>query len=296
MACNASQIAEFLGLQLYGSNIEIDKPCSVNNISSNSVMFVKKFNHDLVELLNSYNDILVLAPDESDNELHCPYILTPNPRLSFAKVLQNFFSPKAVTGISPTAVIGDNVIMGINVSIGHYSVIGSNVTIRDNTEIRHNVVISDNTVIGKNCLIKSNTVIGEEGFGFERDEDGVPVRIPHLGKVEIGDNVEIGASVVIAKGTLDNTVVEKNAKIDDQVFIAHNVRIGENSMVIANSEISGSTKIGANCWIGPNSSIINGITIGDNVFIGLGAVVIKSVDSGLTVAGNPAKELRKKIQ
>jgi UDP-3-O-[3-hydroxymyristoyl] glucosamine N-acyltransferase len=287
----ASEIAQFLKLPLNGDDVEIYQACSLNNIKTNSITFAKKYSKDYADKFNASVNLCILASSDYEGKLSSSHIISENPRLDFAKVLQQFLNKKLIHGIAGSAVIGENVSLGRNVSIGEYSIIGKNVTIGDNTEIRHHVVISDDTVIGCNCLIKSNTVIGEEGFGFERDKDGVPIRIPHLGKVLIGDNVEIGASAVIARGTLDNTFIMDNVKIDDQVFIAHNVQIGSNSMIIANSEISGSTKIGINCWLGPNSSVMNGVTIGDNVFIGLGSVITKSVESNSIIAGNPARNI-----
>ena len=147
----------------------------------------------------------------------------------------------------------------------------------EHTIIANNVIISDNVRIGKSCYIKSNTVIGEDGFGFDFEEDGTPFRIPHIGSVYIGNNVEIGAQNTIARGTLDNTIIEDNVKTDDQVHIAHNCKIGKNTLITACVEISGSVEIGANCWIGPNSSIIQKIKIEDNVTIGIGTIVIKDV-------------------
>ena len=146
-------------------------------------------------------------------------------------------------------------------TIGEYSVIGNNVVIGDGTEIRHHVVIGANTVIGKDCLIKSNTVIGEEGFGFERDKQGLPTRIPHLGRVIIGHSVELGALNTVMKGTIDDTIIEDHVKTDDHVHIGHNVRIGRGCLITACSEISGSVEIGEMTWLGPNCSVMNGISI-----------------------------------
>ncbi len=173
------------------------------------------------------------------------------------------------------------------------SVIGDNVIIGDNTEIRHHVVIGDNTVIGNNCLVKSHTVIGEEGFGFERDENGVPIRIPHLGRVVIGNNVEIGALNTVMRGTLDDTIVADNVKTDDHVHIGHNVYIGRGCVITACAEISGSAKIGEMTSLGPNCSVMNGISIGSNCIVGLGTVVTKSLPNDVVAAGCPARVLRK---
>jgi UDP-3-O-[3-hydroxymyristoyl] glucosamine N-acyltransferase len=269
------------------------KPCSLNHCCDGGLVFLKKYNENMESILSEQQNITAIVTLEYEGKLSCSYVISENPRLDFARAVQRFFVPAKIPNIAETARIGSGVELGADVIIGEYSVIGDGVIIGNNTEIRHHVVIYDNTIIGRNCLVKSNTVIGEEGFGFERDENGVPVRIPHLGRVVIGDNVEIGASTVIARGTLEDTIIESNVKIDDQVFIAHNVVIGSNSMIIAEAEISGSSKIGANSWLGPNCCVMNGITIGDNCFIGLGTVVTKSIPDKVVVAGSPAKILRK---
>ncbi len=292
MAVRAKEIAAYLGKELHGTDRDVIKPCSLNNYREGGLVFLKKYNDSMLSSLSEQENITAIVTSEYDGKLSCSYVISDNPRLDFARVLLEFFVPKAVPSIAETARIGRNVSLGKDVTIGEYSIIGNDVVIGDGTEIRHHVVIGDNTIIGGECLIKSNTVIGEEGFGFERDEMGVPIRIPHLGRVVIGNNVEIGASTVIARGTLDDTVIENNVKIDDQVFIAHNVFVGKCSMIIAETEISGSAHIGEMTWLGPNCSVMNGITIGNNCFIGLGTVVTKSLPDSVVAAGCPARVIR----
>jgi len=294
MKCSASQIADYLGIELCGKDIEIYQPCSFNNIKVFSVCYARLFNEELINTLNMHENILVIASPQYRNRLICTYIISNTPGVDFARILQNFFkSKKNIEGIAKTAIIGKKVIMGKGIKIGKYSVIGDNVVIGDNTEIRSHVIIADNTIIGKNCLIKSHVVLGEEGFCFEMDENGVPIRIPHLGKVVIGNFVEIGASTIIARGTIDDTIINDNVKIDDQVFIAHNVIIGENTLVTAGAVIAGSAQIGTNCFIGVNSSVKNRITIGENVLVGMGAVVRRSVKENVVVTGNRMKLFKK---
>lgn len=292
MVIRAKDIADYLGKELMGPNREVLKPCSVDNCSYNGLVFVKKYDENTLCLLSSHQNVTAIVRPEYSGRLSCSYIVSDNPRLDFARALQEFFSPQPCAGIAQTARVGYDVYLGNNVVIGEYSVIGNNVIIGENTEIRHHVVIGDNMVIGRDCLIKSHTVIGEEGFGFERDENGVPIRIPHLGRVVIGNNVEIGASVVVARGTLDDTLIKDNVKIDDQVFIGHNAFVGRNTMIIAESEISGSAHIGEMTWLGPNCSIMNGISIGNNCLIGLGTVVTKTLPDNVVAAGCPAKVIK----
>lgn len=292
MGIRASDVAAYLGEELCGEDILISRPCSINNICDNGLLFLNSYSEYIVELLSKRIDVVAIASTRFEGNLKCTYILSDNPRLDFARILNHFFMVRNAPRIASTAKLGNNVKLGVDVTIGEYSVIGDNVSIGDNTEIRHHVVISNNTVIGSDCLIKSHTIIGEEGFGFERDEAGVPLRIPHLGRVVIGNNIEIGASVVIARGTIDDTIIGDNVKIDDQAFIAHNVHVGRNTMIIANAEVSGSSRIGDNCWLGPSCSVINGISIGDDCYVGLGSVVVESLPDNIVAAGCPARILR----
>lgn len=141
--------------------------------------------------------------------------------------------------------------------------------------------------------MKSNTVIGEDGFGFVRDDDGTPLRMPHLGTVVIGDRVEIGSLNTICRATLGQTVVENDVKTDDHVHIAHNCIIRSGALITACAELSGGVIVGRNAWIGPNSSVIQKVEIGENSFVGIGSNVTKPVQRDATVAGNPARVLNK---
>jgi len=223
------------------------------------------------------------------------FVVVDNPRLCFAKLATAANPDKIKYEIHKTALIGENCMIG-RVFIGAYVVIGDNVSVGDGSVIFPNVVISDNVIIGKGSVIKSHTTIGQKGFGFEFDKDRIPFEIPHIGSVVIGDNVEIGAHNTIARGTLKNTIVSDYVKTDDHVHIAHNVTIGNRTVITACAEISGSVAIGDDCHLGPNCSIMNGISIGDHSLVGLGAVVLHPVPFGVIVAGNPAKILKKNEQ
>lgn len=152
-------------------------------------------------------------------------------------------------------------------------------------------VVNDCVTFDGVATVGALTVIGQQGFGLEPDESGRYQRIPHIGGVRIGDDVEIGALVAIARGTVDDTVIEDGVRIDDHVFLAHNVRVGEGSLLIAGAQVSGSATIGRGCWIGPQACIRDHVTIGDGAQIGIGAVVVRDVPPGIVVAGNPARML-----
>jgi UDP-3-O-[3-hydroxymyristoyl] glucosamine N-acyltransferase LpxD len=223
------------------------------------------------------------------------FLSVVNPRQVFAKVLANFNKEEQLVGVEDTVRLGKNCNIGKGVYIGHYSVIGDNVCIGDYSDIRHHVVVNDNTKIGNYCLIKSNTVIGEKGFGFELENDGTPIQVPHIGTVEIGDYVEIGALNTIVQGSLGKTVIKNHVKTDDHVHIAHNMHIDENVIITACAEFSGGVKIEKNVWIGPNVSVIEKVVIKERAFVGIGSVVTKDVESNMVVAGNPAKPLKKRF-
>lgn len=289
----ASSIAKFLGAPLVGKDIKICSASSLANISSSSVTFSKKSTSSL----NSDIPFLLLAPLISTYESSTVSVIkVSSPRLAFAKVVNEFLVKKIYGEVHRSVIIGENCKIDSSVSIGGNCIIGDNVNIAANTIINHNVVIASNSSIGEGCYIKSGSVIGEDGFGFDFEENGTPIRIPHLGKVIIGNNVEIGAKNTIARGTLDDTIIESNVKIDDQVHIAHNCHIGKNTLITACVEISGSVIIGENCWIAPNATIIQKVTIGDNAVIGIGSLILKDIKPNKKIMGLEGLELKKLVK
>ena len=285
-----SEIAKYLKKKYIGKNISIKIPASFDNIKKNSIIFLNKSNKKII----SSTDVLFLIPkDLNTNGSKCSFIEVDNPRLSFAKIVKKYFlEEKTKKGIHKTCVIGKNCKIGKSVSIGVNSVIGNGVLIGANTIINNNVVISDNVVIGNNCYIKSGAIIGEDGFGFEIVKNKPPVKIPQIGSVVIGSNVEIGANSNIACGTLNSTIIESGVKIDNHVHIGHNCHISNNTIITACVEISGSVNIGKNCWIGPNSSIIQKIDIGDNSTIGIGAIITKNIKKNEKIMGLNSIDLK----
>ena len=235
-------------------------------------------------------------------------IRTENPSLAFARMV-SLLAPnegKRPKGIHPTAIIGDRVRIGKNVAIEPYVVLEDNVEIKDNTilyagaYVGHHakigkdcviypyVIIRERVVIGDRVVIHGGTVIGSDGFGFSTVQ-GVHHRIPQIGTVIIEDDVEIGANVTIDRARFDKTLIKKGTKIDNLVQIAHNVVIGENSIIVAQTGISGSTNIGKNVTLAGQSGIIGHISIGDNVVVAAQAGVTKSIPSNTCVSGYPAK-------
>jgi len=288
----ASQVAEYLGTRLIGDDFLIQNICSLGDLSEYCLAFSRTTltARDLTQIRNA----CIITPVPPDFMGGNSFIQAANPRLAFAQVVSRFFIERPGPGIGEYTCIHPSASIADSVSIGRCCSIGKNVVIGEHTEIRDNVVIGDGVRIGKNCLIRSSSVIGEEGFGFELDESGTPIRIPHLGSVEIGDFVEIGNFTSVARGTLKNTVIHSHVKIDNLVHVAHNCIIGEKSLIIACAEISGSTVVGEKCWLGVGCSTIQKISVGSNSTIGVGAVVLHDVPPDSIMAGNPAKLIKMK--
>lgn len=285
---SVKEIADFLNGDYHGRDFVINTVCSINYPKKNAVGFMQKISTAAITSLPILWIVLEKPILPENFEGAC--IIISNPRLAYARVVQEFFVDKIEkTTIGKSTHIGQNVKLGARVVIGEGCVIQDNVEIGDDTIINHHVVIYKNTIIGKSCYIKSGAVIGEEGFGFANDAQK-PVRIPHLGKVCIGDHVEIGAKCTIARGTILDTVVANDVKIDDQVHIAHNAIIGSGSLIAAGAVISGSVKLGENAWVGPNACIADSVQVGDEAWISLGAVVARNVKLGIKVSGNFAVE------
>jgi len=167
-------------------------------------------------------------------------------------------------------------------------VIEDNVSIGDNTKIETFSVIKTYSKIGSNCYIHSGCVIGSDGFGFAPKEDGTYNKIPHTGNVEISDYVEIGANSTIDRATLGSTKILRGVKMDNQIQIAHNVEIGSNTVIAAQTGIAGSTKIGSNCIIGGQVGIIGHLKIGNNVSIQGQSGIISNIKDGAVIQGSPA--------
>ena len=192
--------------------------------------------------------------------------------------------------IGKNILIGKNVKIGKDCSIGHNTIIEKNVVIGDNCNIGSNVIIK-NSIIGNNTNILDGAVLGKKGFGFFPDKIK-NIRYPHIGAVIIGDNVEIGCNNTIDRGSLSNTIIGDGTFIDNQVHIAHNVKIGKNCVITGQVGFAGSSSIGNRVVIGGQAGISGHLTVGDNVQIGGGSGVIKNISSNTKVMGYPAKNIR----
>jgi len=186
--------------------------------------------------------------------------------------------------------ISENVKIGNNVIIYPNCYIGEGVTIGEGTIIYSGVQLCTQTVIGSHCTIHSNTVIGADGFGFSPQPDGTFEKVPQIGNVVIEDNVEIGAACTIDRATLGSTIIRKGVKLDNQIQIAHNVEIKENTVIASQTGIAGSTKIGKNCIIGGQVGIVGHLRIGDFVQIQAQSGVNNDVPNGAKIYGSPSMD------
>ena len=205
-----------------------------------------------------------------------------------AKIGDNFKSGK-FTHVSNNCVIGDNVIIGSNCSLLPNSIIG------DNVEIGSNVVIHSDTVIGENTIVQSGSILGSDGFGTVND-NGKHLNFPHIGKVIIGQDVWIGSNTTIDRGSIGDTIIGDNTKIDNLIQIAHNVKIGKSCLIASGTAIAGTSIIGNNVSIGGQVGIVGHLKIGDNCMIGAKSLVTKSFPENLFISGNPAMLHRKRIK
>ena len=192
--------------------------------------------------------------------------------------------------VGQNVLLGKNVKIGKNCSIGHNTIIETNVKIGSNCKIGNNVIIK-NSFIGNNTVILDGAIIGKKGFGFYPSKNK-NIRYPHIGKVIIGHNVEIGCNNTIDRGSLSNTVIGDGSFLDNQVHIAHNVKIGKNCIITGQVGFAGSSSVGDRVMIGGQAGISGHLRIGDNVQIGGGSGVIKDIPSNSKVMGYPAKSIR----
>lgn len=213
------------------------------------------------------------------------------PKLAFSLVLDRFF-PELSAWPWPTAPAtrGEEVVVASSARLAPGVVLGNGVTIEDDVEVGPYTVLA-HTTVRRGTRIGASCSIGLAGFGFDRSEDGIWFRFPHVGRVEIGPEVEIGSNTCIDRGALGATTIGRGVKIDNQVHVAHNVEIAPNSLIIAHAMLGGSVKIDAGVWVAPSAVLKNQITIGAGALIGLGAVVLRDVEPGATIVGNPGKPI-----
>ena len=235
-----------------------------------------------------------------------------DPYIAFLQLIEVFYpKPNSLpVGVHPTAIIpstskvgegsaigayvvvGENSSIGRNTTVWHGTVIGDNVNVGDNTLIYPNVSIREQCLVGNNVIIHSGTVVGSDGFGFAPKPDGTYEKIPQRGRVVIEDDVEIGSNCSIDRATLGETRIKRGAKIDNLIMIAHNVVIGENTVIAAQAGISGSTKLGNNCIVAGQVGVVGHLQIANKTTLAAQSGISKSItEEGKTYFGSPALEI-----
>ncbi len=263
-----------------------------------SIVFIDKKRKDKLDLYKNTKAGVIVCDEklfqEAKNNMTKLIIGVGNPKLIYAKIVNRYFVRNYEPVIHPLSVIHPEAIIGTNVYIGPFTTVGKSV-IGDNSRIMGHVYIYDNVTIGKNVVIQAGSVVGSEGFGYVKDGENL-INFPHIGSVVLEDNVEIGANNCIDRGALGVTLIKTGAKTDNLVHIAHNVVIGKNTMITANSMIAGSTVVGDNTYLAPSSSLCDAISIGNRVTIGLGASVMDSINDDETWITKPASSLLKTVK
>ena len=270
-------------------DLVISSIATIQNASPGCISFLA--NPKYKKFLNESSASAIIVSPELSILLETPGIIAEDPYAAYAIISSMFtrhrnpYSDKSISYfVHETAKVHDSVIIGPNVYIGPECKIGRNSIVHANSSLVMNVEI------GQNTIIHFNSILGSDGFGYAPQKDGY-IKIEQLGKLMIGDNVEIGAGCTIDRGAIDNTEIHNGVKLDNQVHIAHNVILGENSAIAASCAIAGSTTIGKNLQMGGLSGILGHLNIADNVLIGAHTLIAKSIDKpGNYVGIMPAQE------
>ena len=308
MKFTAAQIAVILEGEVEGnSEIEVSKLSKIEEGGPESLSFLANPKYTQFIYTTKASIVIVNKIFKAEKEINSTLIRVEDAYKSFSKLLEYYNQVKMnKTGIENPVFISKSAIYGENIYIGAFAYLGENIKIGNNTKIYPNVYIGDNvvigdnvilfsgakiysdTLIGDNCVIHSCAILGADGFGFAPNEQGEFIKVPQTGNVVIEDNVDVGASTSIDRATLGSTIIRKGVKLDNHIQIAHNVEIGKNTVIAAQTGIAGSAKIGENCMIGGQVGIVGHITIGNNVKIQAQSGIGRNVKDNETLQGSPA--------
>ena len=307
MPIKLSELAQKINCRLHGEDCLINNVADINHSEAGDLAFISNAHYK--DAIATTNASAVITREEWLGDRVISVLLTDDPRLAFAKAA-TLLNPVAsdAQGIHSTAVIASDadvnesanidahvviksgVTIGANTHIGAGTVIAENVSIGERSKIHSNVTIYSDCLIGNDSIIHAGVVIGADGFGYVKDKDGY-LKVPQLGRVRIGNNVDIGACTTIDRGALMDTVIGNNVKLDNQIQVGHNVEIDEHTVISAFSCIGGTAKIGKYCLIGGNVAIRDNIEIVDNVMITARTFVTASISkSGSYSSGTPMDE------
>lgn len=307
MKFTAEQIAGILEGEVIGNpNAEVYKLAKIEEGTQGSLTFLANPKYANYIYTTAATIVIVNKTFEAEQEIKATLIKVEDAYNAFSKLLEYYNQVKLMkSGIEQPSVISEGVQYGDNLYLGSFCYLGQNVKIGNNVKIYPNSFIGDNVIIGDNCVffagvriyseteignnvtIHSGTIIGSDGFGFAPQEDGTYIKVPQIGNVIIEDNVEVGSCSTVDRATLGSTVIRNGAKLDNQIQVAHNVEIGENTVIAAQTGIAGSTKIGKNCMIGGQVGIAGHLIIGNNVKIQAQSGIGKNLKENEVVQGSP---------
>lgn len=318
MEFTVQQIAHILGGQIKGDGSrKVSNLAKIQEGTPGTISFLSNPKYENFIYTTEASAVIVNKNFEPRQNISTTLILVDDPYTSFTVLLEEYHKIVSFrkTGIENPSFIGEKSTVGDNVYRGAFSYIGNNCTIGSNVKIYPQVYIGDNVVIGNNtiiypgvkvyseckignyCTIQSGSVLGSDGFGFAPQPDGSYKTIPQIGNVVLEDHVDIGANTVIDCATMGSTIVRKGVKLDNLIQIAHNVEIGKNTVIAAQSGVSGSTKIGENCIIAGQVGIVGHITIADKTSVGAQSGIGKSIiTEGNKLSGSPAFELKQQLK
>ncbi len=308
MKFTATQIAGILEGDIIGNpDVEVSKLSKIEEGTEGSLTFLANPKYKSFIYSTKASITIVNKTFEADNGLTTTLIKVDDAYKSFSKLLEyynqikmnksgieqpSFISESAKYGesiyVGAFTYIGDNVKLGNNVKIFPNTYIGDNVTIGENTVIFAGAKIYSECVIGNDCVINSGVIIGADGFGFVPNENGEYSKVPQTGNVILEDFVDVGAATTIDRATLGSTIIRKGVKLDNQIQIAHNVEIGENTVIAAQTGVAGSSKIGKNCIIGGQVGIAGHITIGNNVKVQAQSGIGRNISDNEILQGSPS--------
>jgi UDP-3-O-[3-hydroxymyristoyl] glucosamine N-acyltransferase len=319
MPMTAQALAKSLGAKLVGSGeVELSGVASAATAGSSDLIFVEEESL-LRAALNSAAGAVLAGEFAAASKASKPLLIARQPRLAFARAAGMLRPPaEHPARVHPSALVRESAKLGKDVGIGPQALVGHNCVVGDRTRIGANSYIDDGVKLGSDCrigpnvtihagtkvghrvLVQAGTVLGSAGFGYVRDaESGRYEQFPQLGRLEIGDEVEIGANVTIDRGALEATIIGRGVKIDNLVHIAHNVQIGENVVIAALTGISGSSVIESNVVVGGQVGIGDHARIQEGVILGSGSgVLTKKIVRGKGVVfwGRPAKPLKEYLR
>lgn len=305
---NLQALADYLGIELQGDpHCHIYRLNSLQEASEGEITFLA--NAAYRRYLQSTTASAVILTRDDAAAYRGNALVAPNPYLAYARlsklfddaylitsgtdsraVVANSASVSATASIGPGAFVDENAVIGARTRIGPGTVVGRDTVIGEDCYLHANVTVYHGVSVGNNVVIHSGAVIGADGFGFANDR-GAWVKIHQLGGVEIGDNVEIGASTTIDRGALGNTIIGHGVIIDNLVQIAHNVVVGDNSALAGCSAIAGSSKIGRNCVLGGGAGLVGHIELCDGVTVTARSMITKSITApGVYSSGTPFAE------